>query len=132
AAADHFLRPGDPRGAGIGQTSGAAVAFGARRDRPDTQPRGDDHLRLRHRQLFAQFGQMAAGQMAGLVRQYADDLVRSVRLHQGAIVYEDAVAVGDEGVKHGFVDDGALDVLLLETRYPQDRSRVLAKQLLAL
>ena len=33
-------------------------------------------LGLRLRQLLAQLGQMAAGEMAGLVRHHADDLVR--------------------------------------------------------
>ena len=51
------------------------------------------------RQLLAQLCQMAAGDMAGLVREHADDLVRRLRFHQRAGIDEDAAAVDDEGVE---------------------------------
>ena len=75
---------------------------------------------------------MPAGEVAGLVRQHADDLIRCIRLHDRAAVDEDAAAVGDEGVEGDIVDDHHLDVLLLQTRRAQDRTGVVAQQLLGL
>ena len=43
--------------------------------------------------------EMSAGDMAGLVREHADDLVRRLRFHQRADIDEDAPRVGDEGVE---------------------------------
>ena len=57
---------------------------------------------------------MPAGDVAGLVRQHADDLVRSLRIEQRASVDEDAAAIHHEGVEAAVVDDGDLDVLLRE------------------
>ena len=113
-SADHFLGCSDRRRAGIGQAATAVAASCARDHRAGAQQHGDDHLRLRLRQLLAHLGEMAAGQMAGFVRQHPDDLVRSLRLHHRAVVHEDAAAVGDEGVKDALVDDHDLDVLLLQ------------------
>ena len=70
--------------------------------------------------------------MAGFVREHADDLVRRLRLHDRAVVHEDAAAVGDEGVEDALVDDDHLDVLLFQTGGAQDRPRVFAQQLLGL
>lgn len=58
---------------------------------------------------------MATGQMPGLVREHADDLVRRLRLKDRAVIDEDAAAVGDERVERTVVDDHHLDVLLLQT-----------------
>ena len=67
---------------------------------------------LRVRELLAQPRQMAAGDVAGLVRQHADDLVRRLRVDQRAGIDEDAAAVSDEGIEGAVVDDDDLDVLL--------------------
>jgi len=75
---------------------------------------------------------MTAGQMAGFVRQHPDDLVRRLRLHQGAVIDEDTVTVGDEGVEYRLVDNGDLDILFLKARSAQDRLGVVAQQLLGL
>ena len=76
--------------AGVG---GRACSHGA-----DAEQRGDDRHRLRARQLVAQPLLMAAGHVAGLVGQHADDLVRRFRRQQRAGVDEDAAPV-DEGVE---------------------------------
>ena len=70
--------------------------------------------------------------MAGLVGQHADQLVRRLRLHQRAVIDEDAAAVGDKSVEGGIVDDDHLDVLLFHARGAQDRPGVVAQQLLRL
>ena len=98
--------------------------------RAGAEQHGDDHLGLRLRQLLAHLGEVAARQMAGLVREHTDDLVGSLRFHQRAIVHEDAAAVGDEGVKTAVVDDDDLDVLFLQARGAQDRAGIVAQQLL--
>ena len=68
-AADRLLRAED-RGGGI-----AGIAAARADHRADAEEHGDDRLRLRHRHLLAQPRQMAAGDMAGLVGEHADDLV---------------------------------------------------------
>ena len=126
---------GDGGGAGIGKAivAGAAAAAGAADGhRAGAEQHGDDHLGLGVGELLAQLGQMAAGQMPGLVREHADDLVRRLRLHDRAVIDEDAAAVGDERVERALVDDHHLDVLLFQTRGAQDRARVFAQQLLGL
>ena len=124
-AADGFLRPEDRRG--------RIAGIAARRDhRADAEQHGDDRLRLRHRELLAELRQVAAGNMTGLVRQHADDLVRRLGVHQRAGVHEDAAAVHDEGVERLVVDQRDLDVLLREPRDLQDRLRVVPHQLLDL
>ena len=131
-AADHFLRRGHRRRAGIGQTAIGAAASCARDQRAGAEQHGDDHLRLRRRQLFAKLGEMAAGEMAGFVRQHPDDLVRGVGLHHRAVVHENAAAIRDEGVENALVDDDHLDVLLFQAGGAQDRAGVVAQQLLGL
>ena len=75
---------------------------------------------------------MAARKMPGLVRKHADQLVRRFRLHDRAVIDEDAATVGDERVERGFVDDHHLDVLLFQTGGAQDRTGIVAQQLLGL
>ena len=74
--------------------------------------------------------QMTAGDVTGLMREHADDLVRRRRFHQRADIDEDAPRVDDEGVE-GFVrDQHDLDILLAEIGGAQDRLGVVAQQLL--
>ena len=75
---------------------------------------------------------MPAGDVAGLVREHADDLVRRLRIHQRAGIDEDAAAVGHEGVEGALVDDDDLDVLLGQTGRLQNRLGVFAQELLDL
>ena len=100
--------------------------------RADAEQHGDDRRGLRLRELLAQPRQMAAGDVAGLVREHADDLVRRLGVDQRAGVDEDAPAVHHEGVERAVVDDDDLDVLLREAGGAQDRLRVVAQQLLDL
>ena len=82
--------------------------------------------------LFVHFGEMAAREMASLVRQHADQLVWRLRLHDRAGVHENAVAIGDKGVECAVVDDHDLDVLFFQPRDAEDRPGVIAQQLLRL
>ena len=59
--------------------SAAAVGGGAGGDGADAEQRGDDRHRLGARQLVAQALLVAAGDVAGLVGEHADDLVRRFR-----------------------------------------------------
>ena len=121
AAAPTFARP-LPRGA-----TPCAGRQGA-----DAKHHGDDHLGLGRSQLFAQPGEMAAGQVAGFVRQHPDDLVRGLRLQQCAMVHENAMAVRDKRIEYRLVDDRDLDILLLQARDAKDRPRIVAQELLGL
>ena len=75
---------------------------------------------------------MTAGEVAGFVREHADDLVRRLGVEQRAGIDEDVAAVHDEGVEGAVVDDDDLDVLLGEAGHLQDRRGVVAQQLLDL
>ena len=66
---------------------------------------------------------MSAGDVARLMREHADDLVRRCRFHQRAGIDEDAAAVDHEGVEARLVDDDDLHVLLGEAGRAQDRLR---------
>ena len=125
-------RRGEHGGAGIGQAAVAAAALRARHHRAGAEQHGDDHLGLGLRHLLAHLGEMAAGEVAGFMRHHADDLVRRLRLHDRAVVDEDAAAVGNEGVEDALVDDHHLDVLLFQTGGAQDRPGIFAQQLLGL
>ena len=92
------------------------AALRTRRQRAGAEQHRDDHLRLRLGQLLAQSGEMAAGQVAGFVRQHPDDLVWRLRLQQRAMIDKNAMAVGDKRVEYGLIDDRDLDILLLEAR----------------
>src|SRR5207245_11547337 len=70
--------------------------------------------------------------VARLVREHADDLVRRLRFHQRAAVDEDAAAVGNESIERTIVDDDDLDILLGKTRRAQDGLRIVPQQLLDL
>ncbi len=127
-APDHLLRPGDEAG-GI---AADIVAAGGRRDAADRKQHGGDGDGLRALHLLAHARQMAAGDMAGLVRQHADDLVRCFRLQQRAGVHEDALAVHDEGVERGIGDQHHADILLGEAGGRPDRPHIIAQQRLDL
>jgi hypothetical protein len=74
---------------------------------------------------------VAAGQMACLVRQNADDLVRCLGRHQRAGIDENAPA-GNEGIEAGVVDQHDVDAGLAEACRAQYRPRVVAHQRLDL
>ena len=69
----------------------------------------------------AQLAQVAAGDMAGLVGQHADDLVRRLRIHERAGIDEDALGIDHEGVEAAVVDDDDADVALAEAGDAQNR-----------
>src|SRR6516162_8641458 len=75
---------------------------------------------------------MTTGMVASLVRQHADQLVGRLRFQDRAVIYEDAAAVGNEGVERWVVDDHHLDVLLLKRGRAQDGAGIFAQKLLGL
>jgi hypothetical protein len=75
---------------------------------------------------------MAAGKVAGFVREHADDFVRRAGVEQCAGIDEDMAAVHDEGVEGAVVEDDDADVLFGEARRLQYRRGVVAQQLLDL
>ena len=74
---------------------------------------------------------VAAGDMAGLVRDDADDLVGRLGLQQRAGVDEHAAA-GDEGVEARIVDQNDVDAGFRQARGLEDRPRIVAHQRLDL
>ena len=83
-------------------------------------------------ELLAQAHQMAAGKVAGFVREHADDLVRRLGVEQRAGVDEDVAAVHDEGVEAAVIEHDDPHVLLGEPGRLQNRLRIVAQQLLDL
>ena len=84
--------------------------------------------RLRPRQLRAEPREMASGDMAALMRDDADHLVRRLGLHQRAGMDEHIVPVDDEGIEAPVVDDVDLDRLRAETRSGENRLGIGADQ----
>ena len=78
--------------------------------------------------LRAEPGEMAAGDMAALMRDDADHLVRRLGVHQRAGMDEHIVPVDDEGVEAPVVDDVDLDALRAEAGGVEDRLGVSADQ----
>ena len=74
---------------------------------------------------------MAAGDVAGLMRDHADDLVGRLGLQQRARVDEHAAA-GDEGVEARIVDENDVDARLRQSCGLEDRPGVVAHQRLDL
>jgi len=70
---------GDGGGAGLAHPIIAAAAAG--HHCADAEDHGEDRLRRRRGQLLAQARQMSAGDVAGLMREHADDLIRRVGIH---------------------------------------------------
>ena len=71
---------------------------------------------------------MAAGDVAGFVRDHPDDLVWRIGDHQRARMHEHVVAVDDEGVEVLVVDKVDADVLGAEPGGAEDWLRVLPDQ----
>ena len=125
---DRHRRSGDGGGTGLAQICTAAAA--RCNQRAGTENHRDDRLRARRGKLLAHARQVSAGDVTGLVREHADDLIRRLRFHQRAAVDEDAPTVCHERVERAVVDDDDLNVLLCKTRRAQNRLRVLPQQLL--
>ena len=75
---------------GSGVTS--ALTSAARDRNADAEQHSQRHRALDAREFLVELGEVAAGDMAGLVREHADDLVRRFGIHQRAGVDEDAAA----------------------------------------
>ena len=109
-----------PASAGAGRPHAAARS---RRRPPSRRRRGSSRgsagAEVLHLLLHAR--QMAAGDMAGFVRQHADQLVRPLGAHDQAGVDEDALAARNEGVERAVLDDHDLDRAGIEAGRPPDR-----------
>jgi hypothetical protein len=77
-------------------------------------------------------GQVSADDMAGLVREHADDLVGRGRLRNRARIHKNAMCVHHERVERFIVDDDDLNVLLAQARNAQNERRIIAQELLDL
>ena len=97
--------------------------------RADAGEQGDDRRRLCDGELLAQALEMAAREMSGLVRKYADDLVRRLGIEQRAGIDEDVAAVHDKGVERAIAEHDDPDVLLGQSRGTQNRLCIVAQQL---
>jgi hypothetical protein len=75
---------------------------------------------------------VAAGNVPGLVRQDANDLVRRARIEQRPGIHEDAPAVHHKGVKAALIDDDDAHVLLREARRLEDGRQIFTQELLDL
>ena len=52
---------------------------------------------------------MTAGNMAGFVRDHAEQLFRCLRRHQQAGMEEDVLTAGDEGIQRIVIDEIEID-----------------------
>ena len=84
---------------------GPAAAAAAGHHQADAEQLDQQALGLVTGDAVAQLGQMAAGDMARLVRDDADHLVGRFRLLQGAGMHEDVAAVEHEGIEDVVLDD---------------------------
>jgi hypothetical protein len=123
-AHDRGLRRSDGRAADI-----AAAGTPARDHGADAGEQRDDRGSLRRGELLAQPQQMAARQMAGFMREYANDLVGCLGVKQSAGIDEDMTPVHDEGVEGAVAEHNHPHVLLREPRHLEDRLRIVAHQL---
>ncbi len=81
---------------------------------------------------LAQAGEMAAGDMAGLVGHDADELVGAAAVENGAGIDEDAAAIGDEGVEGAAVDDDDVGLAAADIGDAEQRPGIVAQQILDL
>ena len=83
---------------------------------------------LRARDLRAEPGEMAAGDMAALMRDDADHLIGRLGVHQRAGMNEHVMPVDDEGVEGAVVDEMDADALRAEAGGIEDRLGVYPDQ----
>ncbi len=97
------------------------LAAAARHADGDAGQDADDRLDGAVLELLLRAREMAAGDVAGFVRDHADHLVGRLGLGQQAGMDEDLHAVGDEGVDALVVDDVDLDREGIEAGRGEDR-----------
>ena len=124
------LRTGNDSAADIGHVG--IVRARTRRHRADAEQHRDDRGGLCIGKLLAHLRQVPADDVAGLVREHADQLIGCRRLHQRAGIDEDVARIHDEGVERLVVDDDDLNALIAQARDLEDRRYVFAQQLLDL
>ncbi len=110
----------------------AARRHRLRADGGDARQHAGDRQDLRARQFFALARQMAARDMAGFVSQHADHLVRRLGFDQRADVDENLLPVGDEGVEAAVADQNDLRGARIDPGRAEDRSGIVAHELLDL
>ena len=77
--------------------------------------------------MFAQLEFVAAGKMAGFMRENADNFIGRLRLEQGARIDENTPAV-DEGIEAVVVDQNDFDRVSGKTSGFDDRGRIVGDQ----
>ena len=102
--------------------------IGARRHAGDAEQADHRTDRLRPRDLVAEIFEVPAGQMAGLVRDDADHLVRRFRIEQRAGVHHHAPAAGDEGIELAILHKHDLGVARADAGGAEDRRGIVAEQ----
>ena len=112
--------------------SGVAAGHRAADHHADAEQQEQQLLALRRLEISAQRRRVRAGDVAGLMRDDADDLVRRVRLHQRFGVHEDVAAVHHERIERVALDDAHVDVLRFQAGGPEDRPRIVLQQFLDL
>ena len=104
-------RAGCAQTAAVGgsRPAGADARRGAAGQRAGADERLEDLKRAERFHLLLRARQMAARDVAGLVRQDTDQLIGPFRAQQQAGVDEDALAAGDESVERAVLNDEDLD-----------------------
>ena len=121
-AHDHLVAAEHDALAGAAEVA-CAVAAGdaAGNHQADAEDLRQQRARLVLGDARAQRGHVAAGDVAGLVRDDADHLVGRLRLHQRAGVHEHVAAVEHEGVEALVLHDAHLDAARAEAGSLEDR-----------
>jgi hypothetical protein len=119
-AAEHHGGPGLRRLAASRQS--------AARDSSEAQDLKHERRRLHFRDLLPEPRDMAACDVAGFMRDHADQLVGRLRQEDRARVDEHIPAIDNEGVKARIVDQMHLDVIARHARRAKNRHRVVGDQ----
>ncbi len=131
-AHDHLVAAHHHAAAEPGDLARVIVAGGCPTDhQADAQHGHQQRLGLVARDAVAQRRHVPAGDVAGLVRDHADDLVGRLGLQDGAGVQEHVEAVDHERVEALVADDAHGDVAAEPCRL-EDRPRVVLQQVLDL
>ena len=118
---DRILHEGAFRHALGGQHGRTAAAPFAGHRRSGAEHHRDDPLDAGVAYRVLKTGQMPAGDMAGLVREHADKLVRRLRAHDQAGIDEFVLPAGDKGIDLLVLDEIDVQRVRIEPRRLPDR-----------
>ena len=108
------------------------AARGRARHGADAGQHADDGEDLRIRHLLPEPREVPAGDVARLMGEDADDLVRRLGVHERADIDEDLLAVRHEGVEGAVVDQDDLGRACIDAGGLEDRQGIVAQELLGL